>query len=81
MTLLVGQSKTKFTCHKALLGYFSEFFDAACYGLFVEAELATIELPEETKEQISTFIAWVYSGHLQSNLSPQEIWVLADKLR
>ncbi|KAL5326787.1 hypothetical protein ACEPPN_004476 [Leptodophora sp. 'Broadleaf-Isolate-01'] len=55
------------TCHKAALGFHSDFFDAAFYGGMAETTEGVIRLPEESKEGIYTFISW--------------LWVLGDKLR
>jgi hypothetical protein len=80
MTILVGPSKKSFTCQRVLLGYFSEFFDAACYGEFIEAKKQLIEMPEETEEQMETIIGWIYTGQLESTLGAGEVWAVAEKL-
>lgn len=79
-TLLVGPLKTHLTCHKALLGFYSEFFDAALYGRFREGESSIVELPEELPEEIVAFLAWIYSGTIESNLNVVNLWVLGDRL-
>jgi hypothetical protein len=81
MTILVGPSKKTFTCHRVLLGYFSEFFDAACYGEFIEAKKQLIDMPEETEEQMETIIGWMYTGLLESTLTASEVWAVANKLQ
>jgi hypothetical protein len=63
------------------LGYFSEFFDAACYGEFIEAKKHLIEMPEETEEQMETIIGWMYTGQLESTLEAGGVWAVADKLQ
>ena len=81
VTLLVGPSFIKMTCHKALLSFHSTFFDAACYGGFIESESNVVTLPEETADGICALIAWVYSGQLESSLPLEELWVLGDRLQ
>ena len=72
----------KYSVHKALLAYFSEYFDAACYGDFVEAKYETIDIRTEDPEDMSIFISWVYSGYVRCN--PRDLmrlWILGDRLR
>jgi len=64
--LIVGPSKTQLSCHKILLGYYSDFFFAALYGGFKEAHANEIELPDEDVENIKKFIGWVYTGDMAS---------------
>ncbi len=59
----------------ALLGFYSEFFDAAFYGGFNEAEKEEIELPYEKPENVSAFLMWAYSGHIESPQSAEELLV------
>jgi hypothetical protein len=68
-------------CHRVLFGYFSEFFDAACYGEFIEAKKQLIDMPEETEEQMETIIGWMYTGLLESTLTAGEVWAVANKLQ
>jgi len=62
--LIVGPSRTRLSCHKALLGYYSDFFFAALYGGFKESDANKIELPEENVENVKKFIGWVYTGDM-----------------
>ncbi|EPE31861.1 POZ [Glarea lozoyensis ATCC 20868] len=64
VTLIVGEEKVRITCHKALLGYFSRFFEAALYGGFSEAAAMEISLPDEKVENMKCFVAWLYIGSL-----------------
>lgn len=81
VTLLVGPSSIKMTCHKALLSFHSNFFDAACYGGFIESESNVTTLPEETPDGICVLDSWIYSGQLESCLPLEELWVLGDSLQ
>jgi hypothetical protein len=56
ITLLVGPQKTRITCHKALLGYFSSFFGATLYEGFVESSKNEVELPEDDEQQARDFV-------------------------
>ena len=80
VTLIVGPAKFSITCHKALLGYFAEFFDATLFGRFVEAASTTLELPEDTAKDIAAFVTWAYSGHITS-FRLEELWVLGQRLQ
>jgi hypothetical protein len=80
VTLIVGPAKSSITCHKALLGYFAEFFDAALFGRFVEAASTTLELPEDAVEDIAAFVTWAYTGHITSPRL-EELWVLGQRLQ
>ena len=79
--VFVGPSETKFVCHKAVLGHWSEFFDVAFYGNLKEAAEGTVRLPEEDKTAFEAFIGWAYSGHINSNICPEELWALGDRLQ
>jgi hypothetical protein len=80
VTLIVGPAKSSITCHRALLCYFAEFFDATLFGRFVEAASTTLELPEDAAEDIAAFVTWAYTGHITS---PRliELWVLGQRLQ
>ncbi|KAH9222774.1 hypothetical protein DL95DRAFT_502186 [Leptodontidium sp. 2 PMI_412] len=79
--ILVSPGEIEMTCHKAALGFHSDFFDAAFYGGMAETTEGVIRLPEESKEGISTFISWVCSGQIRSSVCAEELWVLGDKPR
>ncbi|KAL2074398.1 hypothetical protein VTL71DRAFT_8176 [Oculimacula yallundae] len=80
VTLLVGPSEVKLTAHKALLAFVSDFFDAALYGNFKEGQSSLIRLPEETPARIAAFLAWAYSGHIETSVCAFELWILGDRL-
>jgi len=77
-SIVIGSDKI--TCHKALLAFYSEFFDGAFYGQFVEAEKAEIILDDISVEEVKAYIGWLYTGQVKSLLSPEELWVLGDRL-
>lgn len=79
--LVVSADALELTCHKALLGYFSAFFDAAFYGDLQEAHTNKIYLPEESVDEVRAFVAWIYSGHIESQVNPEQLWVLGDKFQ
>ncbi|TVY87224.1 hypothetical protein LAWI1_G007185 [Lachnellula willkommii] len=82
-TLIIGPDQKRITCHKALLGFKSEYFDAACFGTFTSSEVGEIQLEEENTEAVSVFVAWLYTGRipLSCTVTPAALWVLGDKLR
>ncbi|KAG4435845.1 hypothetical protein IFR05_008671 [Cadophora sp. M221] len=88
VTLLVEPGEAKLTCHKAILGFTSEFFDADLYDHFEESQVDTfrprktniIRLPNETPEAATGFLTWVYTGHIESSTSAEELWTLGDRL-
>lgn len=68
-TLIVGADKVQVTCHKALLAYFSEYFNVALYGAFSEASTNEVVLddedsPELRPELVKVFVNWVYTGKI-----------------
>lgn len=70
-------------CHKALLGFKSEYFDAACFGTFKSSKVSKIRLEEENIEAVSVFVSWLYTGRipLSCTVTPATLWVLGDRLR
>jgi hypothetical protein len=64
-----------------LLSYYSEFFDAVCYEKFREANSETIELPAKAPEAIVALLSWIYSGTIESDLPPEYLWILGDRLK
>ena len=60
MNFLVGPSKTKLMCHERLLGFYSEYFDAALFGGFSETTKAETEMPDDDIDEIRTFVSWIY---------------------
>lgn len=79
MIILVLGSK-KIPCHKALLGYYSEFFDAALFGNFSEATQDEMVILEDV-EPMKAFIGWLYTGQIESERSSEELWILGDRLQ
>ena len=71
MVLIVaGQEKTHFHFHKGLLCKASPYFRAVLEGGFKEAELQTIEWPEEKATIVKVFQVWLYSGSV--SLLPED---------
>ncbi|CAG8951024.1 hypothetical protein HYFRA_00006421 [Hymenoscyphus fraxineus] len=62
VTLVVGPDNTKIKCHKLLLAYYSDFFQASLFGDFEEAHTGEIALPEESVEDVTAFVGWLYTG-------------------
>ncbi|KAK0129626.1 hypothetical protein ONS96_000190 [Cadophora gregata f. sp. sojae] len=81
VNILVSPNEDLMTCHRAVLCFYSEFFDAAFYGGLKEATEGVIRLPEESKIQVAAFLGWVYSGQIHSEESAEELWMLGDRLR
>lgn len=63
---------------RSVLEFFSEFFEAACFGQGVKKGVTG--LPGANEEQVSMLIGWAYSGRLRSNLKAEEIWIFTDKI-
>lgn len=80
VTLIFGHDKTKVTCHKALLGHYSEYFDAMFYGSFVEAGKDEFDMTQENAEHMAAFTTRIYTGTIM-NEDVLALWVLGDKLR
>ncbi|KAL2074399.1 hypothetical protein VTL71DRAFT_8177 [Oculimacula yallundae] len=78
--LLVGTDEHEFSCHKALLAYFSPFFKRAFYGSMKESNTGVMKLPEEKAELIETLVSWVNSGLVESENSPEHLWAMGDRL-
>jgi len=77
-SIVIGSDRI--TCHKALLAFYSEFFDGAFCGNFIEVEKAEIILDDISVEEIKAYIGWLYTSQVKSSLSPKELWVLGDRL-
>ncbi|KAI9050172.1 hypothetical protein LZ554_006313 [Drepanopeziza brunnea f. sp. 'monogermtubi'] len=85
-TLLVGPNETKLTCHKALLGFYSNVFEAHIYtgshsSRHEKDEEHAVKLSLERPEAIAVFLTWLYSGQLECDISGEELWALGDRLR
>ncbi|TVY35119.1 hypothetical protein LSUB1_G006513 [Lachnellula subtilissima] len=82
VTLIVGPGQAKITCHTTLLGFKSEYFDAACFGGFQPSESGEIRMLEECPEAVSVFVSWLYTGRIPScSTPPLALWILGDALR
>ncbi|TVY31576.1 hypothetical protein LOCC1_G008846 [Lachnellula occidentalis] len=83
ITLVVGPQQTKLRCHKVLLGFKSEYFDAACFGNFVSSETDGLKMANDDPKTISAFVSWLYTGRIPSTcgVHPTVLWVLGDRLR
>jgi hypothetical protein len=61
--LEVGPQKVRIQCHRALLGYYSKFFDIALYGDFAEgAPDSILPLPADEEQHVRAFVQWTYTG-------------------
>lgn len=80
ITLVIGWKEEKVVCHKVLLGFYSEFFDAALYGNFSSPQ--EIKLPDESLETVTIFVSWMYTGQvLPGPVLNESLWILGDRLR
>ncbi|CAG8970773.1 hypothetical protein HYALB_00001559 [Hymenoscyphus albidus] len=78
VTLIFGPEKTEFACHRALLCYHSEFFDAALHW----GDKSEVVMEEESAQEISAFVAWCYTGQVYiAPQRPEKLWVLADRIQ
>jgi hypothetical protein len=59
--LFVGSNRKLFSVYKKPLCSASEFFDKAFNGPFAEASSNRMDLPEDTPETFSMFVAWLYN--------------------
>lgn len=77
VTILAGPDKVKLSCHKILLGFYSEFFRAACYGGFAEAANGEVEMPEDEPGVVGSYISWML---VYLVLTPKYIFRTASQL-
>jgi len=68
VVLKAGPTKTEFRVHRGLLCQISPYFRAALEGGFKEAEIQTIEWPEEKAETVKIFQLWLYSGSMDIDM-------------
>ncbi|CZS93522.1 uncharacterized protein RCO7_10576 [Rhynchosporium graminicola] len=68
VTLLVGPNEVRLTAHRAILAFTSDFFDATLYGSFKKAQSNIMRLPEETPARVAAFLAWSYSGSIETSV-------------
>jgi len=71
MITVIVQSE-RFVVYKSLLAFFSEFFDAALFGNFIEAEKAEMDLKEVRIDAFKAYIGRLYTGYVESK-SPKRI--------
>ena len=81
VTLFIGPEGARLTCHKALLRYASERFDALlgdCESIIG----GEIKLRDELFELMSIWVAWLYTGRIPPacKLSPEVLWILGARL-
>jgi len=70
---IIISSDLKITCYKALLAFFSEFFDASFYRGFEEAEKGEVELQDVDFECLKSYVGWIYTGTIESKVSAEEL--------
>ncbi|KAL5326786.1 hypothetical protein ACEPPN_004475 [Leptodophora sp. 'Broadleaf-Isolate-01'] len=81
VTLIIGPHGAKIVAPRAVLAFYSRFFDAAFYGNFKESKVDFLELPEDDDESINTFVAWAKTGQIYSTLELEELWALGTRLQ
>lgn len=67
VTLMIGAAKVKYTLHKGILCFYSDFFRVAFNGSFKEANERTIELPEVEVDVFEASQVWLYTQSLPKN--------------
>ena len=88
VTLLVGETKTAYQVHEAVLFEASSFFEAAFTSMFQESSERTMTLPEDDESVFDNFVNWLYHRRYDKSrhnevadvfLQPVQLFVLADK--
>lgn len=88
VTLLVGEAKTAFQVHEAVLFEVSSFFKAAFTSKFRESSERTMALPEDDESVFDDFVDWLYHRRYDMPKTSQgaddfqrhvQLFVLADK--
>jgi hypothetical protein len=64
VTLVVGAAQDRVSCHKTLLGFYSQYFEAALYSGFSESISSEMPLPEDNFAGAQKFVAWLYTGRV-----------------
>lgn len=64
VTLHVGNIREPIHVHKGLLDDASGFFKAACNSRFKEGDEQSMDLPEETVDDLEDFVQWLYTKRL-----------------
>lgn len=72
--------KDRIIANKALLAFYSDFFNSLLYGEFVEAGSTEITLLELESQGLETFVNWTYTGIIESELPCDRLWILGDRL-
>ncbi|TVY65576.1 hypothetical protein LSUE1_G009173 [Lachnellula suecica] len=82
-TIVVGPLRIEIKCHKSLLAFKSEYFDAAFFGNFASSQTCITYMEDDDPTELSVFVAWLYTGRIPASclISPAFLWVLGDKLR
>ncbi len=81
LTLVVGPQKIKKLCFKAIVCFYSKFFEAVLCGGFSESGSDTIELPDEDIELINNFVHWTETGNLYSAHGLEKIWAFGRQIQ
>ena len=92
VTLIVGESRTMFQIHEAVLFNVSPVFRAAFTSDFKESAERQMSLPEDDAELFNLMVEWLYSRHYDMSpptgdryidcarfMQPTRLYVLADK--
>lgn len=75
VTLIVGESQTRFFLPKSLLiTEAGDFFSKMLKGPFIEAETNQISLAEEDPRSFELFIDWLYRGTIPPIPTNLKVW-------
>ncbi|KAI4738483.1 hypothetical protein E4T50_11053 [Aureobasidium sp. EXF-12298] len=74
VTIVVGAAKKEFIVHKDLLVFYSDYFQAAFNGSFVEATERKIDLFDTDQEIFDHFHTWLYTRKLASENDVPLLW-------
>lgn len=75
VTIYVGKDadQVKYKLSKNLVCYYSDFFDKAFNGDFIEGQEQVLYLTEEKKQTFELFIHWAYTGKLVLSVLPKPV--------
>jgi hypothetical protein len=82
VTLVAGPEKSSILCHKILLRYYSSCCDEAISGT-KDVDVSVFDFPQHSKEEMSAFVSWMYSGRLERKPDqhmPCLLWILGKTL-
>lgn len=65
--ILVGAEEKEFLAHKDFLCHYSEYFDKALNGPFIEGQSMVVTLKEDNPEAFAVFLDWIYTQKLDAN--------------